>query len=375
MSRIFINYRRADSEGYVGRLYDKLTQHFRAEDIFMDVDAIKPGEDFVSKLEDAVSACDVLLAVIGPQWAGIADEQGNRRLDAWNDLVRLEIAAALTRDKLVIPVLVGRARMPPPGDLPDDLKLLARRNAFELSHQRFAADVETLVQRIKAALPANPTLKKKSAQDSDVLKQKKAALREVRNDLINATDSPLYALRLEQRLFPVFGDGHPDATLVFIGEAPGKNEVVEGRPFVGASGEVLDDMLASINLGRQDVFVTNLLLDFAADRAADGTLQKRDPLPHELAYYQTFIDRMLDIIRPAVIVTLGRFAMQYVLRKYDLPEKTELITRNHGKILSAMAPYGEISIVPMFHPAMVLYKPEDKAILRQDFQKLRPFVS
>lgn len=374
MSRIFINYRRADSEGYVGRLYDRLVQHFRPEDIFMDVDAIQPGEDFVKKLEEAVSACDVLLAVIGPQWVGITDEQGNRRLEAWNDLVRLEIATALTQDKLVIPVLVGRATMPPPTALPDDLKLLTRRNAFELSHQKFAADVETLVRLIKSAAPANPTLKRKSSLDAETLKQKKAALREVRNDLINATDSPLYPLRLENRLFPVFGDGHPDANIVFIGEAPGKNEVIEGRPFIGASGEVLDDMLDSIGLNRQDVFVTNLLLDFAADRAADGTLQKRDPQPSELAYYQTFMDRTLDIIRPAVIVTLGRFAMSYILRKYDLPEKNAPISQNHGKILTATAPYGEISVVPMFHPAMVLYKPEDKAILRQDFQKLRPFV-
>ncbi|MBC8170534.1 MAG: toll/interleukin-1 receptor domain-containing protein, partial [Anaerolineae bacterium] len=138
MSRIFINYRRQDSEGYVGRLYDRLMQQFKHEDIFMDVDSIKPGVDFVKTLEDAVTACDIFIAVIGPQWSNITDEAGARRLELWNDFVRIEIASALKQNKYVIPVLVGRAKMPVPDELPDDLKSLARRNAIELSHQRFS---------------------------------------------------------------------------------------------------------------------------------------------------------------------------------------------------------------------------------------------
>src|SRR5512145_3125697 len=105
MSRIFINYRRQDSEGYVGRLYDHLVQHFEPGDVFMDVDDIAPGADFVQVLEEAVAGCDVCIVVIGPAWSAAADDSGQRRLDQWDDFVRIEIATALKQNKLVIPVL------------------------------------------------------------------------------------------------------------------------------------------------------------------------------------------------------------------------------------------------------------------------------
>src|SRR5690606_36296171 len=132
MSRIFINYRRVDSEGYVGRLYDHLIQHFDPNDIFMDVVSLEPRADFVQELENAVAACDVFISVIGPQWLTAADENGERRIDQWNDFVRIEIASALKQHKLVIPVLVGGTKMPAPTDLPEDLQALARRNAIVL---------------------------------------------------------------------------------------------------------------------------------------------------------------------------------------------------------------------------------------------------
>src|SRR5215213_697007 len=109
MTRIFINYRRQDSEGYVGRLFDHLRKHFEPTDIFMDVDSIKPGTDFVQALEEAVTACDIFVSIIGPTWLTIADDDGARRLDQWNDFVRLEIANAIKQKKLIVPVLVGRA--------------------------------------------------------------------------------------------------------------------------------------------------------------------------------------------------------------------------------------------------------------------------
>src|SRR5215213_46097 len=117
MSRIFINYRRQDSEGYVGRLYDTLCQSFQRDGIFRDIDSIKPGVDFVQTIEEAVANCDVFLSIIGPQWSAVTDEAGNRRLEQWNDFVRIEIASALKQNKLVIPVLVGRAKMPGPTEL------------------------------------------------------------------------------------------------------------------------------------------------------------------------------------------------------------------------------------------------------------------
>jgi uracil-DNA glycosylase len=364
MSRIFINYRRQDTEGYVGRLYDHLSKHFDQQDIFMDVDSIPPGVDFVQFLDDAVARCDVLIAMIGPIWTNVQSDSGERRLDQWNDYVRIEIASALKQDKLVIPVLVGRARMPSPDELPDDIKPLARRNAIELGQQGFAEDVEKLARAIKTAVPANTSFKPRA--DSETLQRKEAALKAVRDDLVGATASPLYQFRTENRLFPVLGEGSPDANLMFIGEAPGKSEAEIGRPFVGPSGEVLAEMLRSINLKRSDVFVTNLILDRPP--------AKRDPTPEEIEFYTPFVDRIIDIIQPAVIATLGRFAMTYMLKKLDLPDKRGTITQLHGVLIKTKLRYGEIHLVPLFHPAVVLYTASHKDVLLKDFQKLKLFI-
>jgi uracil-DNA glycosylase len=364
MSRIFINYRRQDTEGYVGRLHDHLVQHFEQQDIFMDVDSIPPGADFVQVLEEAVAACDVLIAMIGPQWATLKNEAGERRLDLWDDFVRIEIASALKQNKLVIPVLVGQARMPPPDQLPDDLKPLTRRHAVELGHQRFAQDVQKLAKAIKDAVPANASFKPRA--DSETMLRKEAALKAVRDDLVGATASPLYQFRIENRLFPVLGDGNPDANLLFIGEAPGKTEAEVGRPFIGPSGEVLAEMLRSINLKREDVFVTNLILDRSPTR--------RDPTPQEIEFYTPFVDRIIDCIQPAVIATLGRFAMSYMLKKLDLPDKRGTISELHGKLIKTRLHYGEIHVVPLYHPALVLYSASQKETLLKDFQKLKLFI-
>jgi uracil-DNA glycosylase family 4 len=364
MSRIFINYRRQDTEGYVGRLYDHLTKHFERDDVFMDVDNIPPGADFVQVLEEAVAGCDVFIAMIGPHWSSATDESGQRRLDQWNDFVRIEIATALKLNKLVIPVLVGRSRMPAPIELPEDISALARRNAIELSHQRFTADVEKLIKTIKEAVPANPSFKPRT--NSEVFSRKESELKAVRDDLVGATESPLYQFRIESRAFPVLGEGNPDANILFIGEAPGKNEVETGRPFTGPSGEVLAEMLRGINLKREDVFLTNILMDRPPE--------KRDPNPEEIAFYTPFVDRIIDIIQPAVIATLGRFSMQYILKKLDLPDKRGTITQLHGKLIKTRMSYGEIHVVPLYHPAVVLYSASQKDTLRKDFEKLKLFI-
>jgi uracil-DNA glycosylase len=364
MTRIFISYRRQDSEGYVGRLYDHLLLHFEAGDVFMDVDAIKPGADFIQTLEEAIAGCDVLIAVIGPQWAAVTDESGTRRLDLWDDFVRIEIASALKQNKLVIPVWVGGARMPAPALLPEDIAALARRHAMEISHSRFAYDVQHLADAIHSAVPANESFKPRA--DSETLRQKTEALKALRDDLVNATASPLYQLRVENRLFPVLGEGHADANLMFIAESPGRYEAEQGRPFCGPSGDVLEELLNEIGLKRSEVYVTNVLLDTPGE--------KRDPTPAETAFYAPFVDRLIDIIRPAVIIPLGRFAMEYVLKKFDLPEKRHKISDLHGKLIKAEAHYGEIHVVPMYHPAVVLYSASQRATLRRDFEKLKMFV-
>jgi hypothetical protein len=147
--KIFITYRREDTAGHTGRIYDSLAARFGDEGVFMDVD-LEPGIDFVDRITEAVGACQVLVAVIGPRWATVEDEDGTLRLTNPDDYVRLEVEVALRRpDVTVIPVLVAGARMPEPDDLPSDLRALARRNALELSDARWRYDIGRLLTALE----------------------------------------------------------------------------------------------------------------------------------------------------------------------------------------------------------------------------------
>lgn len=147
MNGIFISYRREDSAGFAGRLADALEEGLGSEQVFRDVDDIRPGQDFVAAIATQLRAMDVVLVLIGPQWTDIARD-GVRRLDDPDDFVRLEIRLALALDKPVIPVLVGGARMPAEADLPEDIRALARRQAFSLSDAGWKADVARLNEAI-----------------------------------------------------------------------------------------------------------------------------------------------------------------------------------------------------------------------------------
>jgi hypothetical protein len=149
---IFINYRRDDSIGMAGRLHDRLAQTFGRDKVFLDVDHIPAGADFVAYLNSQVAECNVVLVVIGPNWLNAKDESGERRLDNPDDFVAIEIVAALARDIRVIPVLVDGARMPKAKELPDSLKPLTRRQAIEVRHAHFGHDAEALVKRMREAL-------------------------------------------------------------------------------------------------------------------------------------------------------------------------------------------------------------------------------
>ncbi|HEX8150635.1 MAG TPA: toll/interleukin-1 receptor domain-containing protein [Pyrinomonadaceae bacterium] len=148
---VFINYRREDASGYAGRLYEWLSGRFGRERVFMDVSAITPGSDFVKVIEEEVAACEAVLVIIGRQWLDCKAD-GRRRLDDPRDFVRVEIAAALARDALVIPVLVEGAAVPREQDLPDVLKPLARRHALELSDERWEYDAGRLHDTLEKSL-------------------------------------------------------------------------------------------------------------------------------------------------------------------------------------------------------------------------------
>src|SRR6516162_4306216 len=150
--KIFINYRRDDSISTAGRLHDRLAQTFGRNNLFMDVDHIPAGVDFVEYLHGQVAACRVFLAVIGPNWLDAKDDSGRRRFDNPDDFVTIEIAAALARNIRVIPVLVDGARTPKADKLPDSVKPLVRRNAVEVRNAHFGRDAEALANKVREAL-------------------------------------------------------------------------------------------------------------------------------------------------------------------------------------------------------------------------------
>jgi len=170
MGAIFISYRREDTEGHAGRLFEDLAERFGKEAVFIDVSGIEPGRDFRKAIDTNVARCTVLLAMIGPRWLE-AQADGHRRIDDPGDFVRIETASALKRDIPVVPVLVQGARMPEAAALPPDLADLAFRNAVELSHARWDSDVQVLAQALAphvgsapAAAPAPPAAAVETAQ-------------------------------------------------------------------------------------------------------------------------------------------------------------------------------------------------------------------
>jgi hypothetical protein len=165
---IFINYRRGDDPGFTQALYSRLEQVFPIERLFMDVDNIAPGLDFVQVLNDQVARCDVLIAVIGKSWLAAPDETGARRLDNPEDFVRIEIESALQQKKRVIPVLVNDAKMPRSNELPESLKAFARCNAVRLSHERFRADTAGLIKALEDVLAELDAARKAESEEAQL---------------------------------------------------------------------------------------------------------------------------------------------------------------------------------------------------------------
>jgi DNA polymerase len=190
-------------------------------------------------------------------------------------------------------------------------------------------------------------------------------LKKIRDEVLRLTASPLRAERVRNKVFPVIGEGSHNAAIMFVGEAPGKNEAEQGRPFCGAAGRVLDELLASVDIPRHEVYITNIV--------KDRPPMNRDPLPEEIAIYAPFLDRQIDIIQPRVIATLGRFSMQYVMDRCGLGAELATISCIHGRLFSGTAPYGTVAVVPFFHPAMALYNGSSKAQMLEDFKVLRQF--
>lgn len=153
----------------------------------------------------------------------------------------------------------------------------------------------------------------------------------------------------------VFGDGNPNAEVVFIGEAPGKNEDIQGLPFVGAAGKFLNEMLESIGLKREDIYITNIVKYRPPNN--------RDPLPEEKKAFWPYLVRQLDVIQPKLVVTLGRHSMEYFL-----PDQK--ISAIHGEPKRILFGERKQVVMPLFHPAAALYNGGLRQTLIDDFSQI-----
>ena len=177
----------------------------------------------------------------------------------------------------------------------------------------------------------------------------KTQLEQLRADIISKNICPDLAQAATQL---VTGYGNPQASIVFIGEAPGKNEDLQGKPFVGAAGKFLDEMLESVGLKRTDIYITNIV-----KYRPEGN---RDPSPDEKRAFWPFLVRELQIIKPDVVVTLGRHSMEYFLPNMR-------ITQVHGQAKRVKFGDQKLVIVPLYHPAAALYNGSLRQTLIEDF--------
>lgn len=191
---------------------------------------------------------------------------------------------------------------------------------------------------------------------------KQARLNVIQQQILDDNVCPELAAEATQL---VFGDGNPDAEVVFIGEAPGKNEDLTGKPFVGAAGKFLNEMLASIGLERQDIYITNIVKYRPPNN--------RDPLPEEKKAFLPYLQSQLEVIAPKVVVTLGRHSTNCFLpdlqisKSHGEPKRVKLQLKQSDDVL-------EVVILPLYHPAAALYNGGMRQTLLDDFAAIPAII-
>ncbi|MEZ0345996.1 MAG: type-4 uracil-DNA glycosylase [Infirmifilum sp.] len=196
-----------------------------------------------------------------------------------------------------------------------------------------------------------------SSSECDEIRKKLAAIAE---EINRCTRCPLHQTRTKT----VPGEGDPCQHVVLIGEAPGQNEDLQGRPFVGAAGQLLTQLLTTNGIQRESVFITNVV--------KCRPPENRDPLEDEIQACLPFLQQQLEIIKPRVIVTLGRHSTRTILGLYGY--KTEAIMSVRGKTFRFNASWGEVKIFPTLHPAAALYNPRIRSVLEADFREITRII-
>jgi len=180
------------------------------------------------------------------------------------------------------------------------------------------------------------------------------SLEKIKEEVLNCKRCSLYKTRKN----PVVGEGSFQAKIMFIGEAPGRNEDEKGIPFCGKAGKILDELLEMIGVKRKEIYITNILKCRPPNN--------RDPKEEEIASCTPFLDRQLRIINPEVICCLGNFSTSYIMKKFGF-KNVSGISRLHGKVFY----FKETKVIPLYHPAVATYNPQMMKILEEDFKKVK----
>jgi len=190
-------------------------------------------------------------------------------------------------------------------------------------------------------------------------------LKEIKKEVLNCKKCSLYKERIGNRFYPVIGEGNHQAKIMFVGEAPGLQEAKTGRPFCGASGKILDELLNSVGIKRGEVYIANLL--------KCRPPENRDPQPEEIKACSSYLERQIDIIKPKVICLLGRHSMKFFMEKFGLEDQIEGISKIHGRLFESKSLFQKICIIPFYHPAVAAYNSNMKGTLVKDFEILERF--
>lgn len=191
-------------------------------------------------------------------------------------------------------------------------------------------------------------------------------LKLIRDEILNLKSSPLYEYRVSNKFYPVIGQGNHFAKIFIIAEAPGLEEAECGRPFVGKSGKILNSLLKGIDLKRKDIYITNILKDRPPNN--------RNPKQEEIDVYAPFLKRQIQIIQPKLVITLGKFAMEFITELSGIKECCSQISQSHGKLFQVNSEIGEFDYLPLYHPAVVAYTPSMFDTLERDFKNVKKYV-
>jgi len=193
------------------------------------------------------------------------------------------------------------------------------------------------------------------------MNKKDKLLKKIKNEVINCKKCSLS----KTRTLPVIGQGDHNAKIMFIGEAPGLNEDKTGVPFCGQSGNILTELLNSIGLQRENVYICNIL-----KCRPPGN---RNPQTDEIKACVSYLESQIETIKPKIIGALGNYAVSHILKQYNLDDQIQGISKIRGKIFEARASFGKIRIIPLYHPAVVVYNANMKDILKEDFKILKKY--